>query len=318
MSVVLDKNASPEVSEDLKVGNAQEETARYSPPYSDRFAKGGAWPTIIWLGLIHVGALAAPFFFSWEGLAVAIVLYFLSGCVGITLGFHRYLTHAGFKTYKPMRWTLAFIGGLAGEGSAIDWVADHRKHHAHSDQEGDPHSPLDGGWWAHLVWLFPYHSSEDKAEMHKRWAPDLLKDPGLVFLHKTFIVWHILLGLALGVAGYMIGGGYMAASLVVWGMFLRLAVLLHVTWFVNSATHMWGYRNYDTTDKSTNLWWVGLLAFGEGWHNNHHAYPRMAVHGHKWWEFDLTWNVIRVMKIFGLAWDVVDYKQRTRDGSIKV
>lgn len=291
---------------------------RQSKPYAQRFRHGSAWPIIGWIGLIHLGALAAPFCFTWSGLVAAVVLFYLTGCIGVTLGFHRYLTHAGFKTTKPVKWTLAFIGQLSGEGSALDWVSTHRKHHAHSDQEDDPHSPLDGGLWAHIIWLFPHHTGPERDELHMRWGPDLRKDKVLWFLHKTFIFWHLALGFGLLALGYAIGGWYTGISLVVWGMFLRLTVLLHVTWFVNSATHMWGYRNYETTDKSTNLWWVGLLAFGEGWHNNHHAYPRMAVHGHKWWEFDLTWNVIRALKMCGLVWDVVDYKQKTKDGTIKV
>lgn len=301
------------------------DTPRVTPPLSQRFRHGAAWPIVIWIGLLHVGALAAPFCFTWSGLTAAVFLFYLTGCIGITLGFHRLLTHSGFRTYKPVKWFLAFIGGLAGEGSALDWVSVHRKHHAHSDHEDDPHSPLDGGLWAHLIWLFPSHTSAEQMEMHNRWAPDLRKDKVLWFLHRTFILWHLLLGLSLMVGGLIAGtlygtiydGLFLGTSLVVWGMFLRLTVLLHVTWFVNSATHMWGYRNYETTDKSTNLWWVGLLAFGEGWHNNHHAYPRMAKHGHKWWEFDLTWNVVKLMKKTGLAWDVVDYKQKTTEGIVR-
>ncbi len=325
MSIVTEKASQPQLREKAskrplakKVKKRNSNLPRQSKPMAQRFRHGGAWPTIIWLAVIHLGALAAPFFFSWSGLVAAVVLYYLTGCIGITLGFHRYLTHAGFRTYKPVKWALAFIGGLAGEGSALDWVATHRKHHAHSDHEDDPHSPLDGAWWAHMIWLFPHQTGPEKDELHMRWAPDLRKDKFIWFMHRTFIVWHLVLGLALGIGGYLAGGWYLATSLVVWGMFLRLTVLLHVTWFVNSATHMWGYRNYETTDKSTNLWWVGLLAFGEGWHNNHHAYPRMAVHGHKWWEFDLTWNVIRVMRMCGLVWDVVDYKQKTKDGAVKI
>lgn len=302
----------------IKNRKNQPNRPRQSKPMSQRFRHGGAWPTIIWIALIHVGALAAPFCFTWSGLFTGIFLYYFTGCVGVTLGLHRYLTHAGFKTTKPVRWALAFIGQLSGEGSALDWVATHRKHHAHSDKEDDPHSPLDGAWWAHIIWLFPHHTGPQKDELHMRWGPDLRKDKVIWFFHKTFIVWHLLLGAALLGIGYAIGGWYTGISMVVYGMFLRLTVLLHVTWFVNSATHMWGYRNYETTDKSTNLWWVGLAAFGEGWHNNHHAYPRMAVHGHKWWEFDLTWNVIRVMRMTGMVWDVVDYKQKTKDGALKI
>ena len=144
-----------------------------------------------------------------------------------------------------------------------------------------------------------------------RWAPDLQKDAGLRFLSNTFLLWHFVLGGALFGAGYWLDGTAMGWSFVVWGMFVRLVIVLHSTWFVNSASHMWGYTNYETTDDSRNNWWVALLTWGEGWHNNHHAYPRMAVHGHKWWEIDVTFRTIRLMQGLGLAWDVVDYKKKT-------
>ncbi|MGY8768834.1 MAG: acyl-CoA desaturase [Pirellulales bacterium] len=295
-----------------------EEEASWTRTYAERYDKGVSWPIVLWIGLLHVGAIGAlfPYLFSWTGVAIFAALYFLNGCIGITLGFHRLLTHNGFKTYPWVRHAFAFIGGLAGEGSALDWVAMHRKHHAHSDQDGDPHSPLEGGWWAHMMWLFPRRVPEEHQALYKRWAPDFLKDPVMMFFHKTFIVWHVLMGVAFASVGYYFGGFQFAASLVIWGMFFRLTAVLHNTWLVNSATHMWGYRNYETTDKSTNLWWVGIMAFGEGWHNNHHAYPRMAVHGHKWWEIDITYNIIRLMKVCGLAWDVVDYKKKSADGSV--
>lgn len=263
------------------------------------------WPTIIWIGMLHVGALAAPFTFSWTGLGLLLVMCWISGGLGICLGYHRLLTHGSFRTYPAVRWLLAILGSLAGEGSAIFWVATHRKHHALSDQEGDPHSPLDGRFWAHMWWLTFGPKAEDDLAMRERWAPDLMKDPVMRFLDRTFIFWHLGLGFAMAAVGYAMGGWYMAASLVCWGMFLRLVIVLHTTWFVNSATHIWGYRNYDTTDQSRNLWWVAALSYGEGWHNNHHAHPRMAPHGHKWWEVDLTFTTIRIMEKLGLAWDVV-------------
>lgn len=270
-----------------------------------------SWPNVIWIALLHLGALAAPFFFSWQGLLAVVVLHWLTGGVGICLGFHRYLTHSSFQTYKPVRWFLALIGGLAGEGSAIDWIANHRKHHAHSDQVGDPHSPHDGGWWSHIFWLAWQYPSAEHRQHILRWAPDLARDPAMVFLGRMFLPSHFMLALILGAIGYAMGGTYMAASMIVWGMFVRLCFVLHVTWFVNSASHMWGYRNYTTTDDSRNNWWVAILSFGEGWHNNHHAFPRMAAHGHRWWEVDLTFMTIRLMQWCGLAWDVVDYKSGT-------
>jgi stearoyl-CoA desaturase (delta-9 desaturase) len=144
------------------------------------------------------------------------------------------------------------------------------------------------------------------------WAPDLMRDRMLVFLDRTFLLWHVLMSFALWGIGYALGGATIGWSVVVWGMFVRLFYVLHSTWLVNSATHMWGYRNYETSDNSRNLWWVALLTYGEGWHNNHHAYPRMARHGHRWWEVDVTYATIRLLAKLGLAWNVIDYKQRGR------
>ncbi len=268
-----------------------------------------SWGNTIWLVVLHSGLLISPLFFSWQALVLAVVLHWLTGGIGICLGFHRYFTHASFRTSKPIRWLLAWIGGLAGEGSAIDWVANHRKHHAHSDQEGDPHSPLDGKWWSHMFWLAWCYPKEMQRRHTERWAPDLMNERGLLFLQRTFLLWHFLMGGALYAAGYALGGNYMGWSFLLWGMFVRLVFVLHATWFVNSASHIWGYRNYVTTDQSRNNWWVALITYGEGWHNNHHAFPRMAAHGHRWWEFDMTFWAIRLMQGLGLVWDVVDYKR---------
>jgi fatty-acid desaturase len=268
------------------------------------------WANVIWLAVIHVGCLAAPFVFSWEAVALTFVLHWLTGGIGICLGYHRHFTHLSFATYRPMRWLLAFIGGLGGEGAVTDWVANHRKHHAHSDQEGDPHSPHDGPWWSHLFWLAFWRGPHFHDQHTRRWVPDLLKDPVLRWIGYMFLPSHFLVAGVLAAAGYAYGGAFMAASFIVWGVFVRLVFVLHSTWFVNSASHMWGYRNYETTDDSRNNWWVALITYGEGWHNNHHAYPRMAPHGHRWWEFDVTFITIRLLQRCGLAWDVIDYKKR--------
>jgi fatty-acid desaturase len=269
------------------------------------------WPTVAWLTLLHIGALAAPWTFTWQACVAMLILHWFNGCIGITLGFHRLLTHSSFQTYRPIRYALAFIGGLAGEGSAIDWVANHRKHHACSDQEGDPHSPRDGAWWSHMFWLAYVLQGEARDKHVRRWAPDLAKDPVMNWIGAMFLPSHFVLGAILMGIGYAIGGMPMAWSFLVYGVFLRLVLVLHATWLVNSASHMWGYKNYETTDDSRNNWWVALITYGEGWHNNHHAYPRMAPHGHKWWEIDVTYMTIRLMKMLGLAWNVVDYKQKT-------
>jgi stearoyl-CoA desaturase (delta-9 desaturase) len=277
-----------------------------------RWSAGPDWANIFWIVVLHLGVLAAPWTFTWPGLALFLVMGWLTGGIGICLGYHRLFTHRSFATYRPLRWFIAWLGGLAGQGSAVHWVANHRKHHAFSDQIGDPHSPVDGPWWSHMVWLFPAMRRDDYVEHNRRWAPDLARDPMLLFLDRTFILWHLLLGGVLYAVGYYFGGAPLAWSLLVWGLFLRLVWVLHSTWFVNSATHIWGYRNYNTTDHSRNLWWVALLTYGEGWHNNHHAYPRMARYGHRWWEFDVTFLTIRLLEKLGLAWDVVDHQHKKR------
>ena len=261
-----------------------------------------------WLTFAHIVVLAAPFTFTWTALAVALVLHWMTGSLGICLGYHRLLTHTGMKTYAPVRYFFTMIGLLAGEGSPLDWVADHRKHHACSDQEGDPHSPHDGGWWSHIFWLAYHTHGGDRKGYLQRWAPDLYKERGMRVVDILFLPLHITVGISLFAIGYLFGGMELAWSLLVWGMFVRLVGVLHATWMVNSASHMWGYKNYETTDDSRNNWFVAIVAYGEGWHNNHHAYPRMAKHGHKWWEFDITWQAIRLLKATGLVWDVVDYR----------
>jgi stearoyl-CoA desaturase (delta-9 desaturase) len=282
--------------------------------------KGLDWPIVFWIGVIHVLAAAAPFFFSWQALATAALLTFLTGSFGVCMGYHRLLTHGSFKTYRPVRWLLAFLGGLSGEGSALTWVANHRKHHAFSDQEGDPHSPRDGKWWSHMFWFMPNFGRKWHRELTEKYAPDIMKDKMMIALHYLFLPSHIATGALLFLIGYFgtgigLGGWKAGLSMVFWGLGVRMVYVLHVTWFVNSATHLWGYRRYETTDDSKNLWWVGLLAFGEGWHNNHHAYQRVASQGHRWWEIDVTYWCIWLMEKLGLAWDVVRLKDVRRNAT---
>ena len=274
------------------------------------------WPTICWLAVIHVAALAAPFTFSWAGLVTLLLLAWLTGGIGICLGNHRLFTHRSFTVIRPLRWLIAVLGSLAGQGSLIDWVADHRQHHAFSDHDGDPHSPTDGAWWSHMLWLMSDRSRSNQA--HRRhWAPDLLKEPGLVWIDRLFLPLHLVFGVLVFGLGFWLGGIATACSLLVWGIFLRLVFVFHATWLVNSACHLWGYHNYPTRDNSRNLWWVALLTYGEGWHNNHHAYPRMACNRHKWWEFDLTFEVIRLLRALRLASDVIDDLDQQSHGSCK-
>lgn len=274
----------------------------------NRWTAGMDSPTVIWIAALHIGALAAPFFFTWKAVALTAFLGWVTGGIGICLGYHRLLTHGSFQTYRFMRRLIALTGVLAGEGPPLTWVAVHRKHHIYSDQDGDPHSPRDGAWWSHILWLMPKRTTAEKNDLFTRYAPDLLKDPFMRMLDPTFLLWHFVLGASLFAIGYLGWDLYTACSFVVYGTFVRMVYVLHVTWFVNSATHMWGYRNYETTDDSRNLWWVGLLAYGEGWHNNHHAHQRMARHGHRWWEIDVTFMLICLMERVGLAWNVVRKK----------
>ncbi len=270
----------------------------------DPWKLGLDWPNVLWIGAVHVGALAAPFFFTWKAVGICLFLCWLTGSIGVCMGYHRQLTHGAFSTYRPVRWLLALLGGLSGEGSALTWVANHRKHHMFSDKHGDPHSPRDGRWWSHMLWFMPDFGHKYHRAMAERYAPDLARDPVIRFLHKFFLPSHILLGGLLFAIGYFGWNAYTGWSFVVWGMFVRLVYVLHVTWFVNSATHIWGYRNYETSDNSRNLWWVAILAFGEGWHNNHHAFQRMARQGHRWWEVDVTYWAICALEKLHLAWNV--------------
>jgi stearoyl-CoA desaturase (delta-9 desaturase) len=274
--------------------------------HPQRWQRGLQWPAVLWIALLHFGALAAPFCFTWYGLWIALALSWMTGGLGVCLGYHRLLTHSSFETYRPIRGLLALLGTLAGEGPPIMWVSVHRQHHRFSDEEGDPHSPKEGAWWSHMLWLFPRRNSQQWAQLYRQYSPDLLKEPFLRLLERTFLWWHLLLGAGLLALGWSQWDLPTGVSFLVYGLFVRLVYVLHVTWLVNSASHMWGYRNYETRDNSRNLWWVGLLAFGEGWHNNHHAYPRSAHHGHLWWELDVTYWVIVVMSLTRIAWKVVD------------
>jgi fatty-acid desaturase len=264
---------------------------------SSSLASAIAWPSLIWIGALHLGALLAlvPSFFSWSALAVCVILHWFTGGIGICMTYHRLLTHRSFATRPQwLEYVLTAIGCCASEGGAIGWVADHRNHHAHSDLEQDVHSPNRGFAWAHLLWwLTPDGNSCHTREYYQKWAPDLYKDPVHRWMNSFSLVFPILLFVSL----YAVGG----MSWLIWGGFVRTIFVLHTTWLVNSATHVWGYRTYETRDDSTNLWWVALLTYGEGWHNNHHAFQTSSRHGLRWWEVDLTYVAIRVLSMVGLA-----------------
>ena len=249
---------------------------------------------------------------NWSDLVVFGIVYVLCG-LGVTVGFHRHLTHRAFATSRPVRVTLAILGSAAIEGPVISWVADHRKHHAFADQEGDPHSPhvghsgglrgaLRGLLHAHVGWLFIHTDRAAKT----RYAPDLLADPAIRFVDRTFFLW-VVLGLALPFGlGWLIGGSLFAAFTgLLWGGAVRMLVLHHVTYSINSLCHFFGRRRFPTDDESRNLLWLALPSFGEAWHNNHHAFPTSAEHGLRRWELDPSAWVIRLLERLGLVWDVV-------------
>jgi fatty-acid desaturase len=251
------------------------------------------WTSVIAFSVFHLGAVAALFFFSWPAFFTALALYWISLSFGIGMGYHRLLTHRSYKPPKWVEYILATCGTLALEGGPIFWVATHRVHHQFADKHGDPHTPNDGKWWSHVIWMLVGNASHCELDECARYAPDLVKDRFHVLLSKYHYVPLIVLGILLAAIG-----GW---PFLLWGVFFRVSVGLHATWLVNSATHLWGKRRFPTRDGSRNNWWVALVTFGEGWHNNHHAHPTSARHGLAWYELDITWMSIRVLQAAGLA-----------------
>jgi fatty-acid desaturase len=242
------------------------------------------WVFFAVITTFHLGGLLALFTFRWSSIAVFLALWLLSQNVGVAVSYHRQLTHRSFSTPKWLEYPMAICGTLALQGSPIYWVAVHRMHHQFTDKPGDPHSPRDGKWWSHMGWILrgALHS---ETTMLSRYAPDLRRDR----FYRWLEVWHwlpiTLIAIALLGCGAALGG-------------------FHVTWLVNSATHLWGARRFNTHDDSTNNWWVALLTGGEGWHNNHHAHPGSATHGMAWWEVDFNYWGIRLLALLGLAKEV--------------
>ena len=254
------------------------------------------WTTMTVVTTFHVLAVVALFYTTWQAVAVAFVLHWMCVGWGIALGYHRLHTHRAYKCPKALEYLFAVLGTMTLEGGPIFWAAVHRVHHQRSDQDGDPHTPRDGRWWAHILWMLfgaPLHSN---TKLVGSFAPDLNRDPFYRWLNSYHWVPLTLLGLVLLAVGGL--------PWLLWGVFLRVVVGLHVTWLVNSATHLWGSRRFQTADDSRNSWWVALITFGEGWHNNHHAYPTSARHGLMWYELDMAWLQIRLLKKIGLVWDV--------------
>ena len=250
------------------------------------------------MAAIHILAALAllPMFWSWQAASTLLILYWVTACLGVTIGYHRLLCHRSFRLPQWLERFFATCGALSCQQGPIDWVGLHRHHHKFSDTDADHHNSNRGFWWSHMGWMF-----EEIPAMATvpRFTADLAKDAYYRWLNKHFLSLQLPLAGLLFWIGTVTGAGGWA--LVLWGIPLRLVLVYHVTWLVNSATHAFGYRNFDCPDLSRNCWWVALLSFGEGWHNNHHAHPASARHGLRWFEFDLTWQHIKLLKRFGLA-----------------
>ena len=255
-----------------------------------------SWVTTTALVTFHILAVVALFYTTWQVVVLALVLHWVCIGWGIGMGYHRLHTHRSYTVPKPVEYFLAVCGALTLQGGPIFWTAIHRLHHQHSDKPGDPHTPHDGKWWSHILWTIFGEELNANTEVTGKYAPDLMKDR----FYRVLNSWHWVPLVVLGLVLLAIGG----LPWLLWGVFLRVVVGLHSTWLVNSATHLWGKRRFETGDDSKNSWWVALVTFGEGWHNNHHAYPTSARHGMAWRELDLTWLQIRLLGTLGLAWDI--------------
>ena len=259
------------------------------------------WTTTLFMLAFHIGAVAALFFFTWKGLIAAIVLYVLAINVGIGMCYHRLLTHRGYQTPKWVEYVMSICATMSLEGGPIFWVSTHRVHHQLSDHEGHPHTPREGGWWAHAGWILFGQALHAQTKVLSRYVPDLSKDKFHVWLSKYHWLPITASGVLLLVGGWIWGGWVNGMAMVLWGVLLRVTLGLHATWLVNSATHLWGSRRFETRDDSRNSWWVALLTGGEGWHNNHHAHPVSARHGLKWYEIDPNFYGIWLLSKIGLA-----------------
>lgn len=244
-------------------------------------------------------AIVALFFFTWQRLILGVFSWYVLGCLGITMTYHRFLTHKGFKTSWLFQRFISLVACIPLQSDPITWVSWHRFHHVHSDESGvDPHTPVDGAYWAHMDWMVHQNPEIKDEKLFKKWAKDLYYDPFYMWLRKWFWVPTVVWG-----SMWLILGGLPA---LLWSTPLPIAMGWQFTWLINSGTHIWGYRRFDTKDNSKNNWWIALLTFGEGWHNNHHANQVRARHGIVWYEPDITWLTIKSLQSVGLVWDVKD------------
>jgi fatty-acid desaturase len=275
------------------------------------------WSYAITVGVYHLLALLAllPWFFSWTGVALAGLGLYVFGSLGINLCYHRLLTHRGLVCPKWLEHGFAVLAVCSMQDTPARWVAVHRRHHEHADRQDDPHSPLVNFLWGHVGWMLLENDDLSRLGIYDRYAKDILRDPFYRKMERTPLYPMILLSswvafFLVGCAASLLLGGTIAeaarfgASLLIWGVFVRTVVVWHITWSVNSAAHIWGYRTYETGERSRNNWFVALISNGEGWHNNHHADSRSARHGHRWWEIDMVFVTIRLLEAVGLARNV--------------
>ena len=275
----------------------------FTPSKSGRYN----WHTMFFVATFHVLAVAALFNLSWPNLLAAFICWWVASSWGVGIAYHRLLTHRGFTTSTWLTRLLATFATLGVQSGPITWVTTHRIHHAFTETDKDPHSPRNGTYWSHIGWIFRGTAQGHSEAVMQRYSPDLMRDPYLVFLNK----YYYLTAVAVGGVLFTIGGW----SMVLVAIFLRTVMSWHFTWLVNSATHLWGSRRFDTRDDSRNNALVAAVTFGEGWHNNHHAYPRSARHGLTWREFDVNWIQIKLMEKLGLIDNVYAYDIATRSES---
>ena len=317
---------SDEAISDCAVADGPASPRRLASPLQQGRVQWQPGHVALVLGMHGLALLAlVPWLFSWTGVVLAVAGAYLFGMFGPIIGFHRLLTHRSFKCPKWLEYGMALVGVCCVQGSPIRWVTWHRMHHQHSDMEEDPHSPLVSFIWAHLEWMLTEDKKRSWFAAYDKYAPDMIRDRFYLMLERKgtwFFVYiaHTMLYFAVGFAvgslrpgGTMMGGSQFGLSLLVWGAYVRTVLVWHITWSVNSFSHVAGYRNYETPDQSRNNWFVALIASGEGWHNNHHAQPNAASSGHRWWEFDPAYQLIRAMSMIGLVSDIVPVRgQRLR------
>ena len=255
-----------------------------------------SWDTLSAMVVFHVLAVVALFHVTWSALLVAFILHWVCIGWGIGMGYHRLHTHRAYRVPRLVEYFFAICATLTLQGGPIFWTAVHRIHHQYSDDTGDPHTPRDGKWWSHILWTIFGEALHSNTAVVGKYAPDLMEHR----FYRVLNSWHWVPLVVLGICLYLVGG----LPWLLWGVFFRVVFGLHATWLVNSATHLWGKRRFETPDDSKNSMWGALLTFGEGWHNNHHALPRSARHGLTWSEIDLTWMQIRLLEKLGIATDV--------------